>query len=74
MVAAAFALINWIPRFAQTASEPLTLAIWGGALIILGALLRGWYARRSTPKAIEPPRLGSVERRLPSRVAQPVEG
>ena len=71
MVAAAFALINLIPQFAQTASEPVTLAIWGGALIVLGASLRGWSARRSTPSQA---RLVAADRQLASRVAQAVEG
>jgi hypothetical protein len=67
MVSAAFALINWIPELAQAASEPVMLAIWGGALFVLGASLRARYARRSTSN-----RTGS--RLVGTNVAQPVEG
>ena len=75
MIAAAFALVQWIPQFAQTASEPITLAIWGGALIALGASLRGWSARRSTRAAHHQPQpVRNGDRRLNSNVVQPVEG
>jgi hypothetical protein len=74
MIAAAFALVQWIPQFAQTASEPVTLAIWGGALIALGASLRGWSARRSTQVQHQAHVVRNADRRLNSNVVQAVEG